>query len=157
MIRAIMAEEKGTITIRPNGPYRVEGSVPLEGPEGQPYELKPAYSLCRCGQSASKPYCDATHKECGFVGTETAESGDRPHFHPTSVPAIDALPVKMGSVPLIRVVRDGPYEVLGSPTLTFSDGRLCETRSFYRLCRCGASKNKPFCDDTHLQIGFRNP
>ncbi|HEY3171509.1 MAG TPA: CDGSH iron-sulfur domain-containing protein [Thermoanaerobaculia bacterium] len=48
------------------------------------------------------------------------------------------------------------YEVVGAPTLTFSDGRICETRAFYRLCRCGASKSKPFCDDSHLEVGFRN-
>ena len=141
-----MPEGKGTITIRSDGPYRVEGGVPLEGPEGQPYELKPAYSLCRCGQSKNKPYCDASHKECGFVGAETAD------------PAVTgSSPTIVEETSVIRVMRDGPYEVHGSPTLTFSDGRVCETRSFYRLCRCGASKNKPFCDDTHLQIGFRNP
>ena len=47
-----MPEQRGTITIRPDGPYRVEGGVPLEAPDGTLYELKPAYSLCRCGQSA---------------------------------------------------------------------------------------------------------
>jgi len=45
----------------------------LEGPEGQPYDLKPAYSLCRCGKSNNKPYCDRSHLECGFVGTEAAD------------------------------------------------------------------------------------
>lgn len=137
---------KGTITIRPDGPYRVEGGVPLEGPEGQPYELKPAYSLCRCGKSANKPYCDATHKECGFVGTETAD------------PSVSGgPPAAVEEASVIRVMRDGPYEVLGAPTLTYSDGRICEESSFYRLCRCGASKSKPFCDDSHLEVGFRNP
>lgn len=139
---------KGTITIRPDGPYRVEGGVPLEGPDGTPYELKPAYSLCRCGKSSNKPYCDATHKECGFVGAETADPGS------SAEAAGDAGEVEAS---VVRVVRDGPYEVFGAPKLTYSDGRICEERSFYRLCRCGASNNKPFCDDTHLQIGFRNP
>jgi CDGSH-type Zn-finger protein len=137
---------KGTITIRPDGPYRVEGGVPLEGPDGQPYELKPAYSLCRCGKSSNKPYCDGTHKECGFVGLEIAD---------TSVAGGPLPAVEEASV--IRVVRDGPYEVVGGPTLTYSDGRICEESSFYRLCRCGASKSKPFCDDSHLEVGFRDP
>ena len=123
-----MPEEKGTITIRPNGPYRVDGEVPLEGPDGQPYELKPAYSLCRCGKSANKPYCDASHKECGFVGTEVADSES------SGEPAVAG---EVGAA-VIRIVRDGPYEVFGAPTLTYSDGRTCETSSFYRLCRCGA-------------------
>ena len=136
---------QGTITIKPNGPYRVEGGVPLEGPEGQPYELKPAYSLCRCGKSANKPYCDRSHQECGFVGTETADPS-----------LAGASPEAVAEATVIRVVRDGPYEVLGAPTLTYSDGRVCAERSSYRLCRCGASKSKPFCDDSHVEVGFRN-
>jgi CDGSH-type Zn-finger protein len=141
-----MTESKGTITIRPDGPYRVEGDVPLEGPDGTVYEPKPAYSLCRCGKSANKPYCDTTHKECGFVGTETAD------------PQSAGEPAGAGEVgvAVIRVARDGPYEVIGAPTLTYSDGRTCQKRSYYRLCRCGASKTKPFCDDTHLEIGFQD-
>jgi CDGSH-type Zn-finger protein len=137
---------EGTITIKPNGPYRVEGGVPLEGPDGQPYELKPAYSLCRCGKSSNKPYCDRTHQECGFLGAETAD--------PESADA----PAVAGEVraSVIRVVRDGPYEVFGAPKLTFSDGRVCPQRSDYRLCRCGASRTKPFCDDSHVEVGFRN-
>lgn len=140
-----MPESKGTITIRPNGPYRVEGGVPLEGPDGAAYEPKPAYSLCRCGESKNKPYCDKSHQECGFIGTESAD------------PASPGAPAPAGNVEawVIRVVRDGPYEILGVPTLKFSDGRVCQTRPYYRLCRCGASKNKPFCDDTHIEIGFR--
>ncbi len=138
---------QGTITIKPNGPYRVEGGVPLEGPDGQPYELKPAYSLCRCGKSANKPYCDRSHQECGFVGTETAD--------PSLTAGLDGSPATVVAS-LIRVERDGPYEVVGAPTLTYSDGRICAESSLYRLCRCGASKSKPFCDDSHLEVGFRN-
>lgn len=143
-----MPDAKGTITVRPNGPYRVEGEVPLEGPDGTAYELKPAYSLCRCGKSANKPYCDKTHQECGFVGTETADP---------SAGAGPAGPAAVEEATVIRVVRDGPYEVVGAPTLTYSDGRICETSASYRLCRCGASKSKPFCDDSHLEVGFRHP
>jgi CDGSH-type Zn-finger protein len=141
-----MPEAKGTITVRPNGPYRVEGGVPLEDADGKPYDLKPAYSLCRCGKSAAKPYCDKTHLECGFIGAETADP-----FMRAGTPR----PEMVEEAALIRVVRDGPYEVVGGPTLTLSDGRLCETLTTYRLCRCGASKDKPFCDDTHLEVQFR--
>ncbi len=113
----------GTITIKPNGPYRVEGGVPLEGPEGQPYELKPAYSLCRCGKSSNKPYCDRTHQECGFVGAETAD--------PSLTSGLDGSPAT-AVASLIRVERDGPYEVVGAPRLTYSDGRICEASASYR-------------------------
>ena len=143
-----MPEAKGTITIRPNGPYRVEGGVPLEAADGTPYDLKPAYSLCRCGKSANKPYCDKSHVECGFIGTETANPAGNQQIR--TDPLVEEATV-------IRVERDGPYQVVGAPTLTYSDGRICDTTASYRLCRCGLSKNKPFCDDSHIEAGFRSP
>ena len=65
------------ITVRRNGPLRVEapeGSVELVDADGKPYDLtgKPAFSLCRCGGSANKPFCDGTHKTNGFQGAESA-------------------------------------------------------------------------------------
>lgn len=58
---------KVTVTVRANGPLRVEdpeGLVDLVDAEGKKYDLtgKPAFSLCRCGASANKPFCDGTHK-----------------------------------------------------------------------------------------------
>ena len=40
--------------------------------EGRAFASSPQYALCRCGQSKSKPFCDGTHTEVGFDGTETA-------------------------------------------------------------------------------------
>jgi len=65
------------ITVRPNGPYRVEapeGSIELVDVNGTPYDLtgKPAFSLCRCGGSVNKPFCDGTHSKIGFQGAELA-------------------------------------------------------------------------------------
>lgn len=65
------------ITIRPNGPYRVEapeGSVELVDVNGNRYDLtgKPAFSLCRCGASVNKPFCDGTHSKMGFQAAELA-------------------------------------------------------------------------------------
>ena len=70
-----MAQVK--ITIRPNGPYRVEapeGSVELVDVNGTPYDLtgKPAFSLCRCGGSVNKPFCDGSHHSRNFVAAELA-------------------------------------------------------------------------------------
>ena len=55
------------ITVRPNGPYRVEdpnGVVEIVDADGNQYDLtgKTAFSLCRCGASANRPFCDGTHK-----------------------------------------------------------------------------------------------
>ena len=65
------------ITVRKNGPYRVEGDLTqleLTDFEGAAYDLtgKPGISLCRCGHSANKPFCDGTHKNSGFVAQELA-------------------------------------------------------------------------------------
>ena len=57
------------ITIRPNGPYLVAGPVELVDGAGNRVEGagdKPVIALCRCGHSASKPFCDGTHATEGF-------------------------------------------------------------------------------------------
>jgi CDGSH-type Zn-finger protein len=78
--------ENGTIKVLQDGPYLVSGGLPLseqhivtnaEGEsldyrEGKSYPQQAQYALCRCGQSANKPFCDGTHKKVGFDGTETA-------------------------------------------------------------------------------------
>jgi len=56
-----------TITVRPNGPLRVEdpnGLVDLVDAAGNKFDLtgKTAFSLCRCGGSQNRPFCDGTHK-----------------------------------------------------------------------------------------------
>jgi CDGSH-type Zn-finger protein len=65
------------ITVRKNGPYRIEapeGSVEMFDADGNKFDLtgKPAFSLCRCGGSVNKPFCDGTHSKIGFLGAESA-------------------------------------------------------------------------------------
>ena len=71
------------ITIKKNGPYRVEapeGSIELVDAEGTKYDLtgKPAFSLCRCGGSVTKPFCDGTHCRIGFLAAEAAVNKAEP-------------------------------------------------------------------------------
>ncbi len=56
------------ITIRNNASIRIEGDFTVVDQEGRPFDLagRTTISLCRCGQSSNKPFCDGTHKECGF-------------------------------------------------------------------------------------------
>jgi len=75
-----MAQVK--ITVRPNGPFRVEdpdGLVELVDANGNKYDLtgKPAYSLCRCGGSVNKPFCDGTHSKIGFQAAEAAVKAEQ--------------------------------------------------------------------------------
>jgi len=74
------------ISVTRDGPYRVTGSVPLsvqtivpnregesiEWEQKREFETHGEYALCRCGQSATKPFCDDSHARVRFDGTETA-------------------------------------------------------------------------------------
>ena len=57
-----------TITVRPNGPLRIEGSIRLVDADGAAWDLtgKPAVSLCRCGVSEKRPFCDGSHNKIGW-------------------------------------------------------------------------------------------
>ena len=67
-------EPQVTIRVRHNGPYRVEGPFRLTDADGTEYVLEAGktYSLCRCGASTNKPFCDATHSRIGFDAAERA-------------------------------------------------------------------------------------
>lgn len=56
--------------------------------------------------------------------------------------------------PEVRFVKNAPYEVAGGVSFRDEEGSLPETPDHYALCRCGGSKNKPFCDGTHWYNGF---
>ena len=59
-----------SIRIRENGPYLVTGAVTLVDHDGNDIVVEgQTIALCRCGQSNTKPFCDGTHKACGFDGT----------------------------------------------------------------------------------------
>jgi len=82
-----MVSKKGEIIIKKNGPYIVNGALPL-GKEvivsdkngdsvgyrrGKEYDCPEEYALCRCGASKNKPFCDDSHQKVVFDGTETAK------------------------------------------------------------------------------------
>ena len=71
-----------TITVRQNGPYKVEGDdVRLVDWNGNEYQIsKRPIALCRCGGSTTKPFCDGTHSRTGFQAAEAAVPGsaDKP-------------------------------------------------------------------------------
>ncbi|MFZ9641514.1 MAG: CDGSH iron-sulfur domain-containing protein [Candidatus Nanopelagicaceae bacterium] len=54
------------IRIKPNGSIRVTGTVDIVDADGNILETKTDFSLCRCGHSKDKPWCDGSHKEAGF-------------------------------------------------------------------------------------------
>ncbi len=66
-------------------------------------------------------------------------------------------PVEINYEPTIAVISDGPLQALGGISVQAPDGFVYEVRNRQLLCRCGLSKNKPFCDGSHWDSGFRAP
>lgn len=132
-----------TCKVRPNGPYELRGDIRLYGENEQLLGRETRLLLCRCGQSKSKPYCDNSHRKTGFrddANSTEYNQAIRPNFS-THVQ--------------IHCQPDGPYEFRG--TLTVLNPRQQWTvREEGKLCRCGQSKRKPFCDDSHKFAFFRS-
>jgi CDGSH-type Zn-finger protein/uncharacterized Fe-S cluster protein YjdI len=125
--------------IRENGPYAVRGAIRLDGAA-----IGYRATLCRCGASKNKPFCDSSHHDVGFVATGEPASG-----------ATDMLPVRDGPLAIDPQV-DGPLQVRGNLEITSGTGRVVARVTTAKLCRCGGSASKPFCDGTHARIGFRS-
>jgi CDGSH-type Zn-finger protein len=220
------------ITVTRNGPYLMQGPISLarqtiesdseggsrEWRQGEVLEVSDVYRLCRCGQSANKPFCDSTHLKIAFDGTETASRA--PYLEQAEVvegPAMDLTDAQPlcasgrfcdpdGSIwnligqadssaaqgkvkhqsghcpsgrlvvwdrvarrphepafePSLGLIQDpfagvsGPIWVRGGIAIESADGHTYEIRNRVTLCRCGASGNKPFCDGSHVTIGFRD-
>lgn len=137
--------QKPTIELKPNGPLLIKNLAVLANSKGERIATETVVALCRCGGSASKPFCDGTHKKIGFSDERLAEESAETKKK-SAVEGVEARD------PAITVTRNGPYEVVGAIELagqTFAGAR-------YYLCRCGGSKNKPFCDGTHSKIGFED-
>lgn len=74
-----MSTPEVEIKVRHNGPYRVSGPIRVIDADGNEYDLTDRrvgeegfVALCRCGGSATKPFCDGTHKRNGFEAPERA-------------------------------------------------------------------------------------
>jgi CDGSH-type Zn-finger protein/uncharacterized Fe-S cluster protein YjdI len=127
------------LAVREGGPYAVRGALSVAG-STKSFRA----TLCRCGASKNKPYCDGSHKEIGFSATGEPPTGKA-----------DMLEVRDGPLE-VEPQTDGPYQVRGNLEITSGTGRVVARLTQARLCRCGGSENKPFCDGTHARIGFRS-
>lgn len=63
---------KPTIKVTDDGPYEVTGSFEIIDAEGNSFDVKKGASLCRCGLSEEKPFCDSTHDEIDFESAPRA-------------------------------------------------------------------------------------
>ncbi|MEO7326960.1 MAG: CDGSH iron-sulfur domain-containing protein [Minicystis sp.] len=123
--------------VRENGPMALHGELQIEG-------QAPAFraTLCRCGASKNKPFCDGAHVAAGFTAT--------------GEPVVaESAPLALRNGPLnIKPLRDGPLLVTGNVEVVSGTGRTIHRTQKMALCRCGASGNKPYCDGSHGRIGF---
>lgn len=129
-----------TITVRENGPLAVSAQIEIGGEA-----IGTRATLCRCGASGNKPYCDGSHASAGFVA-----SGE-----PATKPS-EPLAARNGALK-ITPYRNGPLGVSGNVEILSGTGRTVDRTQATALCRCGGSKNKPYCDGTHKAIGFVAP
>ncbi len=129
-----------TIAIRENGPLAVHAQIEIGGKAAGARA-----TLCRCGASNNKPYCDGSHTGAAFVATG----------EPATKPS-EPLAARDG-VLKITPYADGPLGVNGSVEILSGTGRTIDRVRATALCRCGGSNNKPYCDGTHKAIGFVAP
>jgi CDGSH-type Zn-finger protein/uncharacterized Fe-S cluster protein YjdI len=126
------------VQLRENGPLGMRGDLRIEG-----VSVGYRATLCRCGASQRKPFCDGSHATIGFVA-----SGE-----PETKPS-EPLATRDGPVD-IRPQPDGPLVIRGNLELCAGTGRTLNRVTQAKLCRCGGSSNKPYCDGTHAKIGFQ--
>ncbi len=126
-----------TIRVWEDGPLAVHAELDVAGDTSSHRA-----TLCRCGKSFNKPYCDGMHRKAGFKATGEPQSGE-----------IGTLAAKNGPLK-VTPTKDGPLHVEGALEICSASGRTVSRSTEAWLCRCGHSANKPFCDGSHEKAGF---
>ena len=129
--------EVNLIHVQENGPYAVLADLDLGG-RNVGYRV----TLCRCGQSKNKPFCDGSHTAAQFKATGAPATLDA-----------TALSERGGRL-RIDPTPNGPLALTGNVELCAGTGRIVLRTVAVRLCRCGHSKTKPLCDGSHVAAGF---
>lgn len=130
-----------TVVVSNNGPLYLTGDLQIDGATEDMPGVRFRAALCRCGLSSNKPFCDNSHeagsfRDRGAIGATGPGTED------------DGGPLE------VTRAKNGPLLVSGSFTLVAASGRTAWRGTKAALCRCGASKNKPFCDGSHKTVGF---
>jgi CDGSH-type Zn-finger protein/uncharacterized Fe-S cluster protein YjdI len=127
-----------TLRLRENGPLSLEAPMLIGGVAASSVRA----TLCRCGASRNKPYCDGSHSEAGFAAT-----GEAPVKESEPLAARDG-PVEVLALP------NGPLKLAGNLEIVSGTGKTLNRVTQAFLCRCGQSANKPYCDGSHKAAGF---
>ena len=129
-----------TILVRENGPLAINAEIVVAGAP-----IGTRATLCRCGESKNKPYCDNSHIAAAFSATG----------EPTTTESA-ALAKRDGALS-ITPYPNGPLGVAGPVEIISGTGHTVNRVERTALCRCGHSSNKPYCDGTHAKVGFVAP
>jgi CDGSH-type Zn-finger protein/uncharacterized Fe-S cluster protein YjdI len=131
--------------VRPtrNGPLYVRGQVEVRRADGTVLARDVRMALCRCGATQNPPFCDNSHRAIRFVDAGDVFEG--------GVKAGDGVP---GSALQVTLEAGGPYRLHGPFEVVSVDGRVTLAGAEAALCRCGTSRNKPFCDGSHRTAEF---
>jgi len=132
-----------TVHVTYNGPLFVSGDLDIVGAPNDVPGVRFRAALCRCGQSRNKPFCDTSHAKAGF--TDPGAVGEK-----------GSGSTGAGGKLEILATEDGPLILSGDFAITAGNGRVAWRGKKAALCRCGQSANKPFCDGSHKEAGFKS-
>ena len=139
---AEMAADRNSITVANHGALYVKGDLSIDGAADDMAGVRFRAALCRCGKSENKPFCDNSHEGAGFKDYgAVGQTGDGVESH--------------GGTLEIKRAPNGPLLLNGNFCIRASSGRVAYEGTKAALCRCGQSKNKPFCDGAHKAAGFQ--
>ena len=127
-----------TVRVRENGPLAFHAPLTVAGAA-----VGFRATLCRCGASQSKPYCDGSH-----TGSQFQATGEPPTKNS------EPLATRNGALKVDPTL-NGPLHVTGDMELVSGTGRTLNRVTDAWLCRCGHSANKPYCDGSHAKVGFQ--
>ncbi|MDZ4702135.1 MAG: CDGSH iron-sulfur domain-containing protein [Rhodothermales bacterium] len=132
--------DEAVVTVVADGPLYVRGRLHVLLASGEIILEDTRMALCRCGASKNKPLCDNSHRDAGF--SDPGVLGD------PKLKEADA-----STTLRIKLADNGPLLLEGNVRIVGADGGAAAGVKC-ALCRCGQSKNKPYCDGTHKLIGF---
>ena len=135
-----------TVLVSRNGPTYLRGDLELVDERGEVRLRDTRVALCRCGLSQTKPLCDNAHRDAGFREPGAIAEGDAEAR--IEDPGADGTRLR-------AVAREnGPIELTGPFAIASADKKTLLSGTRTKLCRCGHSGAKPFCDGTHKRTGF---
>ena len=130
---------ENTVTVVRDGPLYLRGDIEVVDKDGNRLLRDSRVALCRCGASKNKPLCDGRHAQSGFRDEGAVN--------------IASIEAECDTLLTVKVLPNGPLSLSGGFRVLDSKGKAVQ-RLKGAMCRCGHSENRPFCDGSHIGLGF---